>query len=86
MIKAKNHYNKNLNPLNKKEIIIPTSDGKNGNPILFSIFMKKDIMNVSGDSGAKNIIEENKNKILKVPFEGNGITLDFDTQENFNFS
>ena len=46
LIKAKNHYNKNLNPLNKKEIIIPTSDGKNGNPILFSIFMKKDIMNV----------------------------------------
>ena len=83
LIKGKNSYNIKLKPENRKEIIIPTSDGKDGNPVLFSIFMKTDVMKISGDHGAKKIIENNKNKILRIPFEGDGVILDFDTQDNF---
>ena len=86
LIKAKNSYNIKLKPENRKEIIIPTSDGKDGNPVLFSIFMKTDVMKISGDRGAKEIIENNKNKILRIPFEGDGVILDFDTQDNFKIS
>jgi len=86
LIKGKNNYNIKLKPENRKEIIIPTSDGKDGNPVLFSIFMKTDVMKISGDRGAKEIIENKKNKILRIPFEGDGVILDFDTQDNFKIS
>ena len=86
LIKGKNSYNVKFKPENRKEIIIPTSDGKDGNPVLFSIFMKNDVMKISGDRGAKEIIENNKNKILRMPFEGDGVILDFDTQDNFKIS
>ena len=83
LIKAKNNYNMKLKPENRKEIVIPTNDGKDGNPVLFSIFMKPEVMKICGDIGAKEIIENNKTKILRVPFGGDGVILDFDTQDSF---
>ena len=83
LIKSKHNYNKKLISDRKKEIIIPVFEEKEGNPILFSRFMREKIMNIDGDYGAKKIIEENKNKILYVPIKSNGITLDFDTKEDF---
>ena len=86
IIKTRNAYNKKLTPSHKKEIFIPTYEGKNGNPILFSKYMKEKIMKIKGDEGAKELIEVNKNKCLHIPFKNRGITLDFDTLEDFNFS
>jgi molybdenum cofactor cytidylyltransferase len=83
LIKAKNNYNIKLKPEHKKEIVIPTSNGQDGNPVLFSIFMKTKVLKIDGDLGAKKIIEDNKAKILRVPFAGDGVILDFDTQDNF---
>ena len=83
LIKAKNNYNMKLKPENRKEIVIPTIDGKDGNPVLFSIFMKPELMKTFGDIGAKEIIENNKTKILRVPFSSDGVILDFDTQDSF---
>jgi len=83
LIKTKNKYNKKLNLENKKEIIIPTYEGKKGNPILFSNFMKEKIINIEGDIGAKKIIELNEKKVLNVPFKSNGVILDFDTKLDF---
>ena len=84
LIKSMKTYNKKLTPKYKKEIIIPTFENQEGNPILFSKFMKSKIMNVEGDNGAKKIVDLNRSKVLNVPFANNGIVLDFDTQEHFN--
>ncbi|HIF62411.1 MAG TPA: nucleotidyltransferase family protein [Candidatus Pelagibacter sp.] len=83
LIKARNSYNKKLKPIFKREIIIPSYEGQDGNPILFSKFMKKKLMNLKEDLGPKEIIELNKKKILNIPFDNEGILVDFDTQENF---
>ena len=83
LIKAKYKYNKKLKVEYKKEIIIPTYEGKEGNPILFSKFMKEKVMDIEGDFGAKKIIELNKKKVLNVPFKNSGIILDFDRREDF---
>ena len=83
LIKARSNYNKKLEPSYKKEIIIPTYENRNGNPILFSKFMKKKIVNITGDLGAKEIIDLNKNKILNVPFNSRSVVLDFDTKDDF---
>jgi molybdenum cofactor cytidylyltransferase len=83
LIKTKYKYNKKLKPEYKKEIIVPTFNDFAGNPVLFSKFMKQKIMDLDGDFGAKKIIEMNKKKVLNVPLDNDGITLDFDTQEDF---
>ena len=83
LIKSRSNYNKKFSTKYKKEIIIPTYEEQYGNPVLFSKFMKEKIMKVKGDNGAKEIIQLNKDKILNIPFNQDGILLDFDTEDNF---
>ena len=83
LIKSRSNYNKKFSTKYKKEIIIPTYEEQYGNPVLFSKFMKEKIMKVKGDNGAKEIIQLNKDKILNIPFNQDGILLDFDSEDNF---
>jgi len=46
--------------------------------------MKEKVLNISGDIGAKKILELNKDKILNLKISDQGITRGFDTQDNFN--
>tara|TARA_B110000014_G_C20042057_1_gene541686 strand:- start:502 stop:1104 length:603 start_codon:yes stop_codon:yes gene_type:complete len=86
MIKTIYNYNKKLKPNFRKEIVIPTFEGKDGNPILFSKYMKSKLKNIEGDKGAKELINLYKNKSINVPIKNSGIILDFDIIEDFNFS
>jgi len=86
LIKARYNYNKKLEPENKKEIFVPTYEGLEGNPVLFSKFMKENIMDIKSDFEEKKIIELNKKKVLNVPLKNKGITLSYDTQEDFDFN
>ena len=67
-----------------KEIIIPTYKGQQGNPVLFTKSMKEKIFNISGDSGAKKILELNKDKILNLEINDQSIVKGLDTQDDFN--
>jgi len=51
---------------------------------IFSIFMKNKIMSISGDVGAKGILELNKDKILNVDIKNKNITIDLDTKDSFD--
>jgi len=84
LIKSKFKYNKKLKLNHKKEIVVPTYNDQQGNPVLFAITMKNKIMEIDGDNGAESIIQLNKDTTLYVPFVNDGIILDFDTQESFN--
>ena len=46
--------------------------------------MKEKIMDITGDVGAKKILELNKDKILNLEINDQSITRSFDTQDNFN--
>ena len=83
IIKSRDTYNKKLKPNLRREIIIPSYENKQGNPILFSKFMKNEIMKIKNDDEIKKIIELNKEKILNVPIKSDGVILDFDTQNDF---
>jgi len=76
-------YNNLIKHKDVKEIIVPVYRGVRGNPILFSKSMKKKIMSIHGDIGAKKILDKNKNKILNVKVNNKSIILDYDTKENF---
>ena len=41
-------------------------------------------MDITGDVGAKKILELNKDKILNLEINDQGVTKGFDTQDNFN--
>ena len=68
----------------KNEIIIPTFNGLQGNPILFSKTMKNKLMAINGDAGAKKILEMFKEKIFNLETNDKSVVQDFDTEENFN--
>ena len=79
-----NIYNQLIKSKNNKEIIVPTYKRQQGNPVLFDKSMKEKIMSIAGDVGAKKILELNKDKILNLEVDDQGITKGFDTQDNFN--
>ena len=76
-------YNQLIQSKNNKEIIVPTYNGQQGNPILFSKSIKEKIMTIQGDVGAKKILELNKNKILNVEIGNQSIRKDFNTKDDF---
>ena len=77
-------YNQLIKSKDTKEIIIPTYKGQQGNPVLFNKSMKEKVIDISGDIGAKKILELNKDKILNLEINDQSITKGFDTQDNFN--
>ena len=78
-------YNQLIRSRNNKEIIIPTYKDQQGNPILFSKSMKSIIVSIEGDIGAKKILEQNKDKILKVKIDDIKIAKNFNTKDDFNY-
>ena len=77
-------YNQLIKSKDSKEIIVPNYNGQQGNPVLFNKSMKEKVLNITGDAGAKKILELNKDKILNLEINDQNITKGFDTQDNFN--
>ena len=77
-------YNQLIKSRNSKEIIVPVHKGQQGNPVLFSKTMKEKIMVITGDVGAKKILELNKDKILNLKINDQSVTKSFNTQDDFS--
>ena len=77
-------YNQLIESKDNKEIIVPTYKGHQGNPVLFNKSMKEKIMSISGDVGAKKILELNKNKTLSLEVNNQGVVTGFNTQKDFS--
>ena len=80
----KDIYNQLIKQLKNKDIVVPTYKNQQGNPVLFSISMKNEIMNIEGDNGAKKILEKNRNKIFNLKINDEGILKNFNTIKNFD--
>jgi molybdenum cofactor cytidylyltransferase len=77
-------YNQLIKSRTQKDILVPTYKNQQGNPVLFNKSMKEKIMNITGDVGAKKILELNRNKILKIEINDQNITKSFNTQSDFS--
>ena len=69
---------------NKKEIFVPIYKKRQVNPILFTKSMKKKIMHISGDVGAKSLLKIYKKKIFRVCIDDFNLAKDFDKPNDFN--
>ncbi len=77
-------YNQMIKARNQKDILIPICNKQKGNPVLFNKSMKKTLMNINGDIGAKKVLEQNEDKIFNLEINDQGIFKNFDTQKDFN--
>ena len=77
-------YNQLIKSKDNKEIIVPTYKGQQGNPVLFNKSMKEKIIAITGDVGAKKILELNKDKILNLEINDQSITKSLNTQDDFS--
>ena len=62
-------------------IAVPVSDGRRGNPVLWSRRFFKELMTLDGDIGARHLIAKHAEAVAEVPVEGNGAFLDIDTPQ-----
>jgi molybdenum cofactor cytidylyltransferase len=62
-------------------VVLPTLDGKRGNPVLWSRRFFPDLMTVDGDVGARHLIAGYAEAVTEVPVSGNAAFLDVDTAE-----
>jgi molybdenum cofactor cytidylyltransferase len=62
-------------------IAVPVSDGRRGNPVLWSRRFFNELMALDGDIGARHLIAKHGEAMAEVPVEGLGAFLDIDTPE-----
>jgi molybdenum cofactor cytidylyltransferase len=68
---------------NNKGIIIPVYQGRRGNPVIFTIRYKGELLNLKGDIGGREIIKRHPDDVLEVAVNCEGVLLDIDTIESY---
>ena len=79
-----NIYNKLVENKNNNKIVVPIYNNMQGNPVLFPMSMKKEIMQLDGDVGAKEVLSKNQDKILNLKINDEGIIKNYNTLDSFN--
>ena len=62
-------------------IVMPTVEGRRGNPVLWSRRFFPDLMAIEGDVGARHFIARYGEAVVEVPLEGKAALVDVDTPE-----
>jgi molybdenum cofactor cytidylyltransferase len=62
-------------------IVMPTVEGRRGNPVLWSRRFFPDLMAIEGDVGARHFIGRYSEAVVEVPLEGRAALVDVDTPE-----
>jgi len=62
-------------------IVVPVSDSRRGNPVLWSRRFFAELMTLDGDIGARHLIARHSEAVAEVPVEGRGAFLDIDTPQ-----
>jgi molybdenum cofactor cytidylyltransferase len=63
-------------------IVLPTFQGKQGNPMLWDRRFFPEILQISGDSGARSLVRKHTEFVCEVEIADDGILRDFDTPES----
>jgi molybdenum cofactor cytidylyltransferase len=70
-----------LDPGKGALVVVPTIDGKRGNPVVWSRRFFGDLMTVEGDVGARHLIGRYPEAVAEVPLSGTAALTDVDTPE-----
>jgi molybdenum cofactor cytidylyltransferase len=70
-----------FDPVEGREICVPTRNGKRGNPVLWSSRFIAEMTAIRGDTGARHLIGENEDVLVEVAMEDDGVLVDLDSPE-----
>jgi molybdenum cofactor cytidylyltransferase len=62
-------------------VVVPTFEGKRGNPVLWSRRFFPDLMAIEGDVGARHLIGRYGEAVMEIPVDDKGTLIDVDTPE-----
>jgi molybdenum cofactor cytidylyltransferase len=65
-------------------VVVPTIDGRRGNPVVWSRRFFHDLMAITGDIGARHLIGAYAEAVVEVPVAGEAALTDVDTPESFS--
>jgi len=66
-----------------KGIAVPTHRGKRGNPVIFAIKYKTELLKLKGDIGGREIIKNHPDDVLEVPVDSESVISDIDTRDDY---
>jgi molybdenum cofactor cytidylyltransferase len=66
-----------------KRIVAPLYNGKRGNPVLFDASLFPELLEISGDEGARSVIERHKQEIATIELSDAVANYDVDTWEAY---
>jgi molybdenum cofactor cytidylyltransferase len=75
------HLIENFAPDRGQLIVVPVSDGRRGNPVLWSRRFFRELMTLDGDVGARHLIAKHAEAVAEVVVDGHGAFLDIDTPQ-----
>ena len=58
------------------------ADGKRGHPVGFSSQLRKELVALDGDEGARALIQRHAEQVVSIPVSDPGIVIDIDTPED----
>ena len=65
-----------------KAIVVPTWNGRRGNPVLWDISLFQAMRRVAGDAGARHLIGEYADYVIEVAMDDGAVLVDIDTPED----
>jgi molybdenum cofactor cytidylyltransferase len=60
---------------------VPLHDGEWGNPVILAPALFGDVQGLSGDKGARSLLEEHRDMVIEVPVSDDAVVVDVDTPE-----
>lgn len=66
-----------------KGIVIPTYRGRRGHPVIFAMTYNKQLLQLKGDIGGRQIIARHPGDVLEVAVDCEGVCIDIDTVESY---
>jgi len=73
-----------LDPERGALIVVPTIDGRRGNPVVWSRRFFHDLMSIQGDIGARHLIGSYAEAVVEMPVTGAAALTDVDTPESLS--
>ncbi len=64
-------------------IVVPVFKRQRGNPVLFSIEFRNDILDHKKESGCKEVIMKNSDSVMEIEMDDENMLLDVDTMEDY---
>ena len=64
-------------------IVVPVFKRQRGNPVLFSIEFRNDILEHKKESGCKEVIMKNSDSVMEIEMDDENMLLDVDTMEDY---